>query len=240
MNRRARGWCVNLSSTMTICDRALEFIASGAIVGLGSGRAATSFVRALGERVRHGLHVRGVPTSSATADLAQQLGIPLTTPSEVEAIDVCVDGADEVDPNLDLIKGLGGALVREKIVAASARRVVILVGPEKLVSCLGNRGVLPVEIVPFALSLCRRRLEALGIRSKLRLAPGSLNPFITDNGNHILDCQVGPINQPAELEGRILGIPGVVDSGLFLGIAHTILIQRNNDVEEWHRPTVSA
>src|SRR5262249_34981864 len=126
---------------MTIYERALELIPDGAFLGLGSGRAATSFVKALAERIRsRGLKVRGVPASRAKAELAGQLGIPLTTLAEVETLDVCVDGADEVDPDLDLIKGYGRALMREKIVAASARQLIILVTPEKLVSRLGSRG----------------------------------------------------------------------------------------------------
>ena len=147
---------------MTTAERAFELITDGAIVGLGSGRAATQFVLALGRRVQQGFRVRGVPTSNAIADLARQEGIPLASLEEIDAIDVDVDGADEVDPHLNLIKGLGGALVREKIVAASARRLVILVGPEKLVPVLGSRGVLPVEVVPFGRALCQRRLDAKG------------------------------------------------------------------------------
>src|SRR4051812_29118900 len=139
---------------MTAAERALELVPDGAVVGLGTGRAATAFIVALGERVRAGLRVRGVPTSQASADLAHQLGIPLTTLDEVEAIDVAVDGADEVDPRCDLIKGYGGALVREKIVAAAARQFVVLVGPDKLVAELGARGKLPVEVLPFGAAPC--------------------------------------------------------------------------------------
>src|SRR5262249_47410221 len=145
---------------MTIYERALELIPDGAVLGLGSGRAASAFLKALAERVRTGgLKVRGVPTSRGTAELAGQLGIPLTTPAEVEALDVDVDGADEVDPSLDLIKGYGRALVREKIVASAARQLIILVTPEKLVPRLGARGRLPVEVVEFGLPVCERRLR---------------------------------------------------------------------------------
>src|SRR5262249_49273638 len=154
--------------------------------GLGSGRAATAFVKALAERVQAGrLKVRGVPTSRATADLAGQLGIPLTTLAEVERLDADVDGADEVDPHLDLIKGYGRALVREKIVAASARQLIILVTPEKLVGCLGTRGKLPVEVLELALPLCERRLRDLGLRPVPYREGGRL--FLSDNGNPILD-----------------------------------------------------
>ena len=216
---------------MTSSAQALEAIADGMVVGLGTGRAATAFIHALGERVRQGLHVRGVPTSRASAALAESLSIPLVSLDDVAAIDIDVDGADEVDPPLNLIKGLGGALVREKIVAAASRRVVILVGPETLVNVLGGHGVLPVEVVPFGLALCRRRLAAIGCPGDLRLDKSSGKPFETDNGNLILDCRIGLITDPPDLEQRILHIPGVVDTGLFLGMANTVLIQRGEEVE---------
>jgi ribose 5-phosphate isomerase A len=148
---------------MTISERALEMVTNGTRIGLGSGRAAQAFVKALGERVRDGrLNIYGVPTSEETARLAEQEDIPLLSLAQAGVLDLTVDGADEVDPHLDLIKGYGRALVREKIVAASSRRLVILVGDEKLVPRLGSRGKLPVEVVPFALPLCERRLRELG------------------------------------------------------------------------------
>ena len=218
---------------MTNAERALATVEEGNVLGLGTGRAATAFVRNLGERVQNGLQITGVLTSQATADLAIELGIPLVTLEEAGELDLTVDGADEVDPQLDLIKGYGGALVREKIVAASSKRLVILVGAEKEVKVLGERGRLPVEVVSFGMSLGRRRLEALGLAPELRTKDGKA--FKTDNGNCILDCGVGPIANPAELEREILFIPGVVGSGLFLGMAHTVLIQRGDDVEERQR-----
>ncbi len=214
---------------MNITEHALEFIQKGHVVGLGTGRAATDFVRALGRRVKAGLRIRGVPTSQATADLAQQLGIPLTTLNEVERIDVTVDGADEVDPQLDLMKGLGGALVREKIVAAASERLVIVVGSEKLVPLLGTRGILPVEVVPFGLVFCRTQLLKLECDPSPRVTDGRL--FQTDNGNHILDCKVSVLTNPAELEQAIQAVPGVVGTGLFLGMAHTVLVQDGEEVE---------
>jgi ribose 5-phosphate isomerase A len=207
---------------MTIADKAFEYLQDGQVVGLGSGRAATAFIHSLGARVKAGLRVRGVPTSQASADLGRQLGIPLTNLEEVDHIDVAVDGADEVDPELRLIKGLGGALVREKIVAAAARRFVVLVGPEKLVSVLGEHGTLPVEVVPFALGFCRRRLTELGYPPTLRQKDG--RPFQSDNGNPILDCRVPPLADPAGVEQMLQALPGVVGTGLFLGMADTVLI----------------
>jgi ribose 5-phosphate isomerase A len=214
---------------MTIVERALEFVPDGARVGLGSGRAARAFVKALGERVRtKGLRVQGVPTSEETASLARQEAIPLLTLAEAGVLDVTVDGADEVDPDLDLIKGYGRALVREKVVAASSRRLIILVGDEKLVPRLGTRGKLPVEVIPFALPLCERRLGELDCRPvPWRRGDDLLN---TDNGNLILDCQIDPIPDAVRLESDIRAIPGVVGTGLFLGMASAVLVGEGNDL----------
>ena len=214
---------------MTNAEMALDFVVDGAVLGLGSGRAAEAFVRTLGTRVRAGLHVRGIPTSQATAKLAVEVGIPLTALDEVAAIDVTVDGADEVDPQLNLIKGYGGALVREKIVAAASRRLVILVGTEKLVQALGARGILPVEVVPFGTAPCSRQLVAMGYPPTLRMRDS--RPFVTDNGNHILDCTVTTIRDPLHLERDLRSLPGVVGTGLFLGMADTVLIQDGESVQ---------
>jgi ribose 5-phosphate isomerase A len=213
---------------MTIVERALEFVEDGSTIGLGSGRAAQAFVRALGERVRAGeMRVRGVATSEETAALAREVGIALVTLQDAGELAVTIDGADEVDPSLNLIKGYGRALVREKIVAASSRQLIILVGEEKLVSQLGSRGRLPVEVVPFSLPLCERRLRDLGCQP----VPFRKNEqlFVSDNGNHILDCAIGPIEAPDQLEREIIAIPGVVDTGLFLGMADVVLIGDSTD-----------
>ena len=163
-----------------------------------------------------------MPTSEATAALARGLGIKLVSPDDVEAVDVAIDGADEVDPRGDLIKGYGGALVREKVVAALARRFIVLVGADKLVPVLGTRGRLPVEVIPFAAVACRRWLEARGYPAELRVAGGA--PVVTDNGNRILDCRVGPIADPRALDATIRALPGVVGTGLFVGLAPTVLM----------------
>jgi ribose 5-phosphate isomerase A len=227
---------------MTIVERALELVPSGSRIGLGSGRAAEAFVEALGEWVRtQHLRVQAVATSEKTARLTMQQDIPLLTLAEAGILDVTVDGADEVDTNLDLIKGYGRALVREKIVAASSRRLIILVGEEKLVAKLGTRGKLPVEVVPFAVPLCERRLGELGCRAVPYVAPsndasaskGRGSPsdklFVTDNGNHIIDCEIEPIEDAARLENDIRMIPGVVGTGLFLDMADTVLIGDRTD-----------
>jgi ribose 5-phosphate isomerase A len=213
---------------MTIIERALELVTNGSLVGLGSGHAAQAFVKALGERIRsESLCVHGVPTSEETASLSRKEGIPLLTLAEAGILDLTIDGADEVDPQLDLIKGYGRDLVREKIVAASSRQLVILVGDEKLVPQLGTRGKLPVEVVPFALPLCERRLVELGCQPIPYYQGGSL--FVTDNGNHIFDCQIHPIPDAARLEMDIRAIPGVVGTGLFLRMADTVLVGDRND-----------
>lgn len=215
----------------TAAERALEFVEDGQVVGLGTGRAASDFVRALAIRMKEGgLSVRGVPTSKATQELAAELGIPQVAMEDVEEIDVTFDGADEVDPALDVIKGYGGALVREKIVAAASRKLVILVGHEKLVSRLGQRGRLPVEIVPFAAAFCRRRFRTLGFEADLRSGPDG-EPAPSDNGNWILDCRVERIPNPAQLDSALLAIPGVVGTGLFVGMADAVIVQEGDRVE---------
>lgn len=210
------------SPIVTIFDRALSHVAPGMTLGLGSGRASQAFVRALAGRVAAGLSIRGVPTSLETERLARELGIPLVELTDAGTLDLTVDGADEVDPGANLIKGYGRALLREKIVAASSRRLIILVGSEKLVPRLGTRGKLPVEVVPFALTLAQRRLRELGCEPVLYAREGV--PIPTDNGNCILDCQVGPLENPFAWHEQARQIPGVVDTGLFLGMADLVLV----------------
>ena len=221
-----------------LAQAALAHVRSGQVVGLGSGQAATAFVRALGREVKAGLEVRAVPTSEAVAGLAGRLGIPLVSLDEAPVIDVTLDGADEVDPHLDLIKGYGGALVREKVVAAASRRLVILVGREKLVPVLGSRGKLPVEVVPFAAGFCRRRFAALGYAPVLRASGPA--PVLSDNGNLIFDCAVGPIADPAGLDTTLRRIPGVVGTGLFVGLAQAVLVVEDGRATTLTRPGSQA
>jgi ribose 5-phosphate isomerase A len=211
----------------------LELIKDGEVVGLGTGRAASNFVRELGQRVSKGLAIRGVPTSSGTEALARSLGIPIAPSEAISAIDIAVDGADEVDPNLNLIKGYGGALVREKIVATAATQFIVLVGPEKLVDKLGARGKLPVEVVRFGYTLAQQRLEMIGLKAELRVQ-GSL-PFVSDNGNYILDCFVQGIDDPDWLDREIREIPGVVGTGLFIDIAEIVFVARGSELEAKRR-----
>ncbi len=217
------------SELREIAERAMTLVPAGGTIGLGTGHAAAAFVRVLGEHVQAGFQVRGVPTSRASAQLAEQLGIPLVTLDDCPELDVDFDGADEVDPQNNLIKGYGGALVREKIVATAAKQIVILVGPEKIVPVLGSRRRLPVEIVPFAAAVCSRALVRLGCEPVLRR--DAAQPHVTDNGNYILDCAIDPLGQPAELDAAIRAIPGVVGTGLFLNMHPTVLIGYPDRVE---------
>jgi ribose 5-phosphate isomerase A len=191
-------------------ERAVELVEPGMVLGLGTGSTAALALEAVARRLAAGAleRVRGVATSGRTRERALALRIPLVELDEVRRVDLTIDGADEVDPRLDLIKGLGGALVREKIVAAASRRFVVVVGAEKLVERLGVRTPLPVEVVQFGLALCEKRLRALGSQPALR-RKGS-DPFVTDNGNYILDCRFGAIDDPASLDTRILSIPGAL------------------------------
>jgi len=211
-------------------EAALEWVRDGMTLGLGTGRAAAAFVNALGARVADGLQITGVPTSEATADLAARLGIPLARLEDVETLDITFDGADEVDDRLDLIKGYGGAMVREKIVAASSNQLVILVGPEKLVDHLGQRGRLPIEVLPFGEAVVRRELERLGLDSDLR-ADDRSKTVVTDNGNWILDAKLQTPLDANALESAITTIPGVLGTGFFLGMADAVIIGSGKDVE---------
>jgi ribose 5-phosphate isomerase A len=214
-------------AVLAVARQAAGMVADGNKVGLGTGRAATAFVDELGARVRQGLRIVGAATSEATARQAEALGIAMIDLDENVILDLTVDGADEVAPNLDLVKGWGGALVRERIVAAASRRQVILVGPEKLVERLGQRGRIPVEVIPLARGLVSRELRTLGLTPTVRLGNDGA-PFHTDNGNLTLDC--APREALADgtaaraLEASILAIPGVVDTGLFLGTAERVLV----------------
>jgi ribose 5-phosphate isomerase A len=198
---------------------AVRYVKPGRTIGLGTGRAASAFIRALGAS---GIDVRGVPTSTPAEELGRSVGIPIITLAEAGKIDTDVDGADEVDPRLNLIKGYGGALVREKIVAASSRRFVVLIGYEKLVKKLGDRGSIPVEVVPFGVPLVSAKIKAMGMKPRVRV--NDERQFVTDNGNLILDCVVKKIANPARLDHELLAIPGVVGTGLFIAMADVVLV----------------
>lgn len=208
--------------------RALEDVRDGMRLGLGTGSTAKHFVELLGERVRDGLHVIGVPTSEATRALAETCGVPLTTLEAIDRLDLTVDGADEIDAHLNLIKGGGGALLREKIVAAASDRMTVIADETKLVERLG-RFPLPIEVVAFGLSATRRAIEqamaeaGLAGALKMRKTPGGL-VFVTDSGHCILDAHLGSIPDAPALARRLEAIPGVVEHGLFIGLARTAIL----------------
>ena len=211
--------------------RAAEFVEDGMRVGLGTGTTARWLIERLGARVRdEGLRVRCVPTSRRTEEQARSLGIPLVTLGEVGELDIAIDGADEVGPGLALIKGGGGALLREKMVAAAARRFVVIADKSKRVEVLG-RFPLPVEVVPFAWELTARRVAAVtGVEPALRRGDGG-GAYVTDNGNYILDCRCGRIEDPASLERELKSLAGVVESGLFVDMADSAVLADGEGVQ---------
>jgi len=209
---------------------AAKLVKDGDIVGLGTGSTAYFAIVALGERVKAGLKITGIPTSNKTAELAQGAGIPLTTLDQHPSIDIDIDGADEIDPRMNLTKGGGGALLREKVIAAASKKMVVIADSAKLVSTLG-RFPLPVEVVSFARAVVENKIAGLGASVKWRARPdGSL--YITDNGNPILDCSFGKIEDPPALARTLSDIPGVVEHGLFIGLATVALVGKENSVKE--------
>lgn len=216
---------------------ALAYIKDGMVVGLGTGSTSAHFVRLLGDKVRQGLRVKGVPTSEATRNLAEQVGVPLIEISQVTAIDVDVDGADEIDPQFRLIKGGGGALLREKIVAAASKRMVVIADDTKWVETLGAFP-LPVEVTRFGFALTAQRIkEALqaagceGVDVALRVAGKANEPVITDGGNYIIDAHAKRIPDATALAALLQQIAGVVEHGLFIGLAHVVILGKAKGVD---------
>ncbi|XES76670.1 MAG: ribose-5-phosphate isomerase RpiA [Candidatus Bathyarchaeia archaeon] len=216
---------------------AVEHVKDGMVVGLGSGTTAAYAILALGERRQHeSLQILGVPSSYQAFQLAVQTGIPITTLEEHPLVDVNIDGADQIDPQLNLIKGMGAALVREKIVAASSRHNIFVADQKKKVHVLGEGNhLVPIEVVPFAVALVRDRIQKLGGIPLLRETKGKLGPVISDNGNIIMDATFGDIATPAELEQRLKMIPGVVETGLFLGLTDIVYLGAGSKVEKLER-----
>jgi len=211
----------------------LRFVQEGNIVGLGTGSTAAHAVRLLGERVRAGLKIRGIPTSTATRDLALAAGIPLTTLDEFQQLDVTIDGTDEFDPQLNLIKGGGGALLREKIIASASRQLVIIADSSKQVATLG-KFPLPVEVIAFAEALVAKKIIALGAKVQRRQSADG-KPYITDEGHHILDCHFGQIADPPALARILEAMPGIVEHGLFISMASVVIIAKGDEVQEFRR-----
>jgi len=203
-------------------EAAVALVKPGMVLGLGTGSTARYAILKLGVLAREGLDVRGVPTSIGTATLAKENGLALTSLEECPVLDLAIDGADEVDPALDLIKGMGGALFREKLVAAASKRVAIAVDGSKLVKRLGSRVPLPVEVHPFGWRVTKARLEALGATAELRVAAGETAR--TDNDNYLLDCRFKAIKDAARLEREVNDVPGVIENGLFVGLASVVFV----------------
>ena len=216
-------------------EHAATLVKDGMVVGLGTGSTAIYAVRAVGRRVKaEGLSIHGIPTSTETEREARALGIPLTTLEDHPKVDLTIDGADEVDPKLNLIKGLGRALLREKIVAQATRKEVIICDASKIVTKLGVKTPLPVEALRFGWMTTRTHLERLKAKARLREKDGS--PFVSDNGNYIIDCQFRGINDPEQLEEDVNTIAGVVENGLFVGLAHLVVVgQKDGTVKTLKR-----
>jgi ribose 5-phosphate isomerase A len=216
-----------------------RYVRSGMRLGLGTGSTAATMLDALGERLASGAleDIAGVPTSAATAARCGELGIPLLTLDDAPELDLVIDGADEIDPRLDLIKGLGGAHLREKVVAAAAREMVVVADETKLVGSLGERAPLPVEVIPFALPVADRLLRRLGWQPELRADDG--RPFTTDEGNRILHCRRDEWADPSALARDVSEVPGVVAHGFFLGFASVAVVATRDGVRVVERPAGS-
>jgi len=208
----------------------LRFVRDGQVVGLGTGSTAAYFIQLLGEQVKKGLRIRGIPTSLRSRELALSLGIPLITLDDCQEIDVTVDGADEVDGQLRLIKGGGGALLREKIVASATKQMIVVADASKQVKTLG-KFPLPVEVIRFAEALVAKRIAALGAEVQLR-SDAAGKPYVTDENNHILDCRFGEIRDADGLACQLSGMPGVVEHGLFIGMASVALFACGSEIVE--------
>jgi ribose 5-phosphate isomerase A len=232
---------MNLDQRLAALGRAVAAdISSGSLLGLGSGSTAEAFVRALGERVREGLQVDGVATSLRTERLARELQIPLRSIDEVGRLDLGIDGADEIDPNLNLVKGRGGALLHEKLVACLCEQFIVVAASEKLVDQLGRRMPLPVEVVPFGWKQTAVRLRTLGLKPVLRCSRDSASePFRTDSGNFVLDCDAdaGILANPDVAGAKIKAITGVVDHGIFAGLAtRAVVVDPDGQIRRIMRP----
>ena len=210
---------------------AVKWVRDGQIIGLGTGSTIFYALEEMGQRIKKGnLQVQGVSTSSQSSRLATKFCIPLVTLNECPRIDIAIDGADQVDPNFNLIKGMGGALTREKIVASAANKVIIVVDETKMTPCLGQHQVVPVEILPFAEQYICQRLKKLAKQISRRTTSAS-QPYITDNHNYILDVDFGEINDPESLEQTIKNLPGVIEVGLFINMADVICVGTRTTVE---------
>lgn len=217
---------------------AVKHIKDGFILGLGSGSTAAYVIEEVGKRIKlGGLRVSGVPTSYQAFQLAVHHGIPTTTLDEHPQLDLTIDGADQVDTKLNLIKGMGGALTREKIVASAAKQFIVVADETKLTEKLGTRHPVPIEVLPFASSTVASKLKKMNGEVVLRETKGKIGPVVTDNGNFILDVNFGPINSPKELNSQIKSISGVIETGLFVNMAHIVYVGRQTTIQKLQRTT---
>ncbi|CDQ20231.1 ribose-5-phosphate isomerase [Halobacillus karajensis] len=214
-------------------ENAVNYIEDGMTLGLGSGSTVYWALKKLSEQVKQGLNVKGIPSSKRTESWAKNLGIPLTTFHEIQELDLAIDGADEIDANLHLLKGGGGSLVREKIVNTASKRVIIIADQSKRVAQLGNRP-LPVEVLPFGWEVTAKRISHLGAHITLRDKENQ--PFISDNGNYILDCQFPLITDPAELHNTLIQLVGVVETGLFVELADRVILGQDDELHYLEKP----
>ena len=215
-----------MNAKKLVAESAVEFIQDGMIVGLGTGSTAYWAIKKLGEKINEGINIKAIATSKESESLARELKIPIVTFSDIDQIDITIDGADEVDSDLNLIKGGGGALLREKIVAMASKILIIVVDESKIVSQLGEFP-LPVEVTPFGVEITRNKIEKLGCKTEIRMQDKK-TIYKTDNGNYILDCKFGIIENPEKTNQYINMIPGVIDNGLFINVATKVLVGYKN------------
>lgn len=214
-------------------EKAVEFVKDGMILGLGTGSTTRYAIKRIGELVKEGLEVIGIPTSIDSTKLAHELNIPLSNLEEHQVIDLTIDGADEVDPKFNLIKGMGGALLREKIVASHSKKEIIIVDSKKLVNILGTKSPLPVEIDKFGWNATVKELLRFGCSVEIRKKEGKV--FISDNENYIADCKFSKIENPKEMERKINNIPGVLENGMFLGLTDIVVVGTEDSVRVMHK-----
>ncbi|MGD2142118.1 MAG: ribose-5-phosphate isomerase RpiA [Candidatus Bathyarchaeota archaeon] len=221
------------SAKRRAAEAAITHVKNNSVIGLGSGSTTEHFIRVLGTLIESGelKDIKGVPTSYQTATEAMRAGIQLTTLDENPELEIAIDGADQIDRNLDAIKGGGGALLREKIVASTSKSYILIVDERKLTKQLGLGTPLPLEILPFSVATIAKRVENLGAKVSLRAGTGKLGPVVTDNGNFILDAEFGPIEDPLGLDEKLSGIPGILETGFFLGLANVAYIGTRESVE---------
>jgi ribose 5-phosphate isomerase A len=211
---------------------AVKHVKSGFVLGLGTGSTAAYAIKEMGRRIgKEKLQVMGVSTSNQASTLASECGIPLTTLEEHPILNLDIDGADQIDKDLNLIKGMGGALTREKIVASASKKLIIVADETKLTNILGKNQLLPVEVLPFATTVVSSRIKTIGGKPYLRQNKGGSETYLTDNGNFILDVDFGTIGDPFSLEQRLKAVPGVIETGLFLGMASLIYVGTESGVK---------